>query len=285
MPLAVERVGRLAVLVAAGLSVLAGVAMLVMHLSTDPLVDARAYYDAATRLNAGQPLYPVDASPTGAYLYPPLLAILFRPLALLPFPVAAAAWETVVLAATGLTIRRIGFGSKVRLALAFLALPLAWALAIGQAEPVVMLLLAIGSPWSVALAGSVKLFPWLAALHWAGRRDVRSLAVFTAWVAGLAAVQLVLEPAGTLAYLRLEWLHPAFDVRNFSLYAVHPLAWGVALLAIAVLAVLTARSKAGWPLAVVLVVAAAPRLLVYQLITLLAGFGGPRARSDGGSAR
>jgi hypothetical protein len=58
-----------------------------LHLTTDPLVDVHAYYEAGARLNAGMPLYPPDQDVNGphAYFYPPLFAILFRPLSLLPF--------------------------------------------------------------------------------------------------------------------------------------------------------------------------------------------------------
>ena len=71
---------------------LAGLDTLVLHLSLDPLADVHAYYDAGARLNAGAPLYPSTADPNAPefYRYPPLLAILFRPLALLPFPAAGS---------------------------------------------------------------------------------------------------------------------------------------------------------------------------------------------------
>ena len=65
---------------------------------------------------------------------PPLLAILFRPLALLPFPVAAAIWQAIITGALVLTIRRIGVREPVLIAMGCLALPLCWALSIGQAE-------------------------------------------------------------------------------------------------------------------------------------------------------
>jgi len=60
---------------------------------TDPLADVHAYYAAGARLNAGQPLY-LDGGfldIKDQYLYPPLLAIAFRPLALLPFAAIATA--------------------------------------------------------------------------------------------------------------------------------------------------------------------------------------------------
>src|SRR5262245_66576527 len=83
------------------LGALVGVYMFVLHATTDPAADVHAYYEAGARLNAGQPLYEQDASVTGSrfYFYPPLLAVAFRPLALLPFEVAATIWMALVLAA------------------------------------------------------------------------------------------------------------------------------------------------------------------------------------------
>src|SRR4026209_2877750 len=85
---------------AAVLGLALGTQTLVLHLSTDPLADVHAYYDAGARLNAGLPLYeqPATTNDNEFYRYPPLLAIAFRPLALLPFEVAAGIWEAFLVA-------------------------------------------------------------------------------------------------------------------------------------------------------------------------------------------
>ena len=46
------------------------------HLTTDPVADVHAYYDAAARLNAGGPLYltGVDTNEPRLYQHPPLPA-------------------------------------------------------------------------------------------------------------------------------------------------------------------------------------------------------------------
>ena len=127
-------VGRVAVL-GAVVGALLGLETLVLHLSTDPLVDIRRYYEAGRRLNEGLPLYGlVSEDTTATYLNPPLLAILFRPLALLPFPVAAAIWEIVVAGSLALTIWRAGLNRRVLIVVCWLALPICWALVIGQVE-------------------------------------------------------------------------------------------------------------------------------------------------------
>ena len=111
----------------------------------DPLADVRAYYDAGARLNAGLPLYEQPATTNDAdfYRYPPLLAILFRPLALLPYEVAALAWEALLIVATVATLLRLRPRGPALLATGMLAMPLLWTLAIGQAQALVTWLLAV----------------------------------------------------------------------------------------------------------------------------------------------
>ncbi len=162
---------------AAVLGVILGIETTILHLTTDPLADVRAYYDAGARLNAGLPLY-IQAAGTNDpafYRYPPLLAIAFRPLALLPYHVAAIIWESVVIGATLLTFKRLGLREPVLLVGAWLALPIMWTVSIGQAQALITFLLAVGSPWAVALAANIKLFPALAAIYWVGRREWRPL--------------------------------------------------------------------------------------------------------------
>lgn len=275
--------GRRAVMAVLAVSALVGVALgietTVLHLRLDPLADVRIYYEAGARLNAGAPLYGVGSDTgVGWYVYPPLLAMAFRPLALLPFPVAAVIWEGVIIAATALAVRRAGLTRWTALALAWLAQPVGWALAVGQAEPVVTALLAFGTPASVALAGHVKLVPWLAAAYWLGRGDGKALARFTVWVLTLGLLQLLLEPAATVSMLRGEWLAPAFGTRNISPFALSPLLWAVLAAAGLGLALRLARGRWGWSAAVLLAVLANPRLLVYQLMSLLAAMSDPRGQ-------
>ena len=82
------------------LGLIIGIDTLILHLRLDPLADVRAYYDAGARLNAGLPLYDPAAprrTTPGFYRYPPLLAIAFRPLALLPYETAALIWEAFLI--------------------------------------------------------------------------------------------------------------------------------------------------------------------------------------------
>lgn len=267
--------------------VLAGLDTLILHLSLDPLADVHAYYDAGARLNAGAPLYAQTADPNAPefYRYPPLLAILFRPLALLPFPAAAAAWEVVLMVLFVLTLRRLGVRRpSTWIGLSLLAFPTAWALAIGQAQVPVTYLLVVGSPAAVALAANLKILPLLAAVYWLGRRDVRSLARLSAWLLALAAVQLMLDPTGSLAFLGTISSSQVGAVRNFSPYAVSPILWAVLAAAGTAFALVLSRTRVGWAAAVALSVFASPRLLAYSFATVLAGLSDRSDESPSGLA-
>jgi hypothetical protein len=265
---------RAAAIILAGFGLLLGIEVLILHLSTDPLADVHAYYDAGARLNAGLPLYEQTADPNlnYYYFYPPLLAILFRPLALLPFTTAALIWEAILIVATVLTFRRIGLREPVLFATCLLALPLLWMLSIGQAQALITMLLAYGTPFCVALAANIKVFPGLVAIYWVGRRDWHRLGRFAAWMAALIAFQLVLEPSDTIGYLSFLRTDLVANVQNLSLYAISPALFGVSVVVMALVALRLANTRWGWPAAVVLSVFATPRLLSYQLSTLLAAF-------------
>lgn len=268
---------RIVLTVLAGAGLIVGISVAYFHLTTDPGADIRAYYDAGARLNAGQPLYPPVASTNepGSYHYPPLLAIVFQPLALLPYELAALIWEAVIVAATIFTFVRLGVRRAVVVTACILALSFAWTVVIGQAQAIITWCLAIGAPWTVALATNIKLYPALVAVYWVGRREWRRIGWFTAWMAGLLAVQLVLQPTATIDYLSFITAEQVGEVNNLSLFAVSPILWAGSVVVLGLVALRLAPTRWGWPAAVVLSVFATPRLLSYQLSTLIAAFGGP----------
>lgn len=264
---------RLTIFALAVVGALAGIGVAYLHRVGDPMADARAYYDAATRLNQGQPLYPAGADPNVAdfYRYPPLLAIVLRPLALLPYWAFALLWEAIVVASLALLIRHLGVRSqRTWVAIGLLGIPIGWALSIGQAQVPLTLLLAIGQPWSIALATNLKLFPALAALWWIGRRDYEATIAFALWTGLLAIGQWILEPAGTASFFRTVGLSEVGDVRNISPYAISPQLWVVLLVVGAAVTLAAARTRWGWPIAAALATLSPPRLLVYGLTSLLA---------------
>lgn len=270
--------------VLAGLGFLAGLWVGAAHLRDDPLADARAYYDAAARLNAGVPLYEqaVTTDEAEFYRYPPLLAIAFRPLALLPFEIAALVWEAVVVASFAVLCWRLGRRASTLIALGILALPIGWALAIGQAHVPLTLLMAVGAPWSIALATHLKVLPILIAVWWIGRRDWRALGQFGVWLLGLGLLQLVLEPTGTLAFPGVFGLEQVGGVRNWSPYAISPALWAGLVVVGVVATWRLAPTRYGWAAAVALSVLATPRLLTYQFMGLLAALREPAGTDEPG---
>lgn len=270
---------RLVVFAAAVIGALAGAAVAWMHVLNDPLADAHAYFQASERLNAGQALYPAGMDPNGneIYLYPPLLAVLLRPLALLGFPVFAAAWEAVVILSLVALLRLLGVRRKnTWLAVGLLGIPIGWALSVAQAHVPLTLLLAIGQPWSVALAANLKLTPVLIAIWWLGRRDYQAFFAFLVWLVLLAAVQLVFEWRGTLAFFGSVGVDQLGAVRNLSPFPHSPELWVVLVLAGCLVTLALARTRWGWPAAVTLATLAPPRLLVYMLMGLIAAIREPR---------
>jgi len=255
-----------------------------IHITTDPINDARAYYDAATRLNHGQPLYPagIDPSTNEAYLYPPLLAILFRPLAVLPYYVFAATWEIVVVGTFVMTIRQLGGGFRTYAAIGILGVPIGWAIGVGQAHVPMTLLLAIGQPWSIAAATNIKLFPALIALYWIGRRDWQSFFAFLGYLLLFGLFQLVLEPTGTIAFVNGGvGLGQLGEVRNLSPYVwLSPLAWATLVLVGILVTTALARTRYGWAAAVTLATLSPPRLLLYMFTGLLAAVREPRLAGE-----
>lgn len=267
------------VLIAASvIGLLIGLDTLVLHLRLDPLADVRAYYDAGARLNAGLPLYVQTATTDdpGFYRYPPLLAIAFRPLALLPYETAALIWEGFLIVLFIGTLVRLGLRNEwTWIVTGWLAAPIAWSLAVGQAQVAVTFLVALGAPWAVALAANVKLLPVFVALFWVGRRDWRAVGRFAAWMVGLAVLQLVLEPTATIAFLGFSDLAQVGTVENMSLYGFSPIVWAASVVLLIGLALRYAPTRAGWALAVSASVLVSPRLLMYQLSTLQAGVRSP----------
>lgn len=274
-PGAASNLRRITNLAAFGLAIVGailGAITLWYHLSTDPLADIRAYYDAAARLNAGQPLYPLTADPNlnTFYRYPPLLAIVLRPFALLPYGLFVWLWEGAIVGAFLWTLQRIGLGLRTYIVLGWLGVPLAWALSIGQAHIFVTALFVLGTPMGFALAAHLKVFPALIALYWIGRGEVGYVVGFFGWLVGLSAVQAFIEPQGWSRFWEIATLDQVGNVMNISPYDVSPMLWLV-LLGFGVVAALAfARTKYGWWIAVTVATLAPPRLLLYGLSSLLA---------------
>lgn len=280
------KVANLALFALAVLGAAAGVAVAWMHVLGDPLADAHAYYEAASRLNAGQPLYPpgLNANENHIYLYPPLLAMVLRPLALLSYEWFALLWELAVVATFVWLLQYLGMRKRSTwIAVGLLGIPIGWALSIAQAHVPMTLLMAIGQPWSIAVAANLKLFPALIALYWLGRRDWESLLAFLVWSVLLVAAQLVLDANNTFAFVKAVGFDQTGEpgvLRNFSLYTVSPIVWAALLFAACIGILAAARTRWGWAIAVTVATLAPPRLLTYMLTGLLAAVRQPKPAGE-----
>jgi hypothetical protein len=259
-----------------------GVAHALIHIQTDPLADVPTYYLGGQRLNDGQPLYQdTDPDVNPYYRYPPLLAIAMRPFSLLPYPVFAALWEAGTILVFILFVLRLGVRRRTTwIALGLLGDQIGDAIPIGQAQTHVTWLLALGQPWSVALAGQIKLFPVLAALYWVGRGEWRKLSTFLIWTAALVLLQFVLAPGAVLDYVNSVSLDQVGQSNQLSPYVVSPALWFALVLAFLVITPVVARTRFGWPTAVAFASLAYPRLFGYHLMTLAAALRPPDAEGS-----
>jgi hypothetical protein len=168
----------------------------------------------------------------------------------------------------------------VWLAIGILGVPIAWALTVAQAHVPMTYLIALGQPWSIALAANLKLFPALIALWWIGRRDFESLVAFGGWLLLFGAAQALLEPGGSAAFFGSVGLDQLGEVRNISPFVVNPALWAILLAGGGLLVLALARTRWGWPAAVALATLAPPRLLVYMLTGLLATLRQPKVAGE-----
>jgi hypothetical protein len=260
---------RLARIVA--LAVIIGIGLFNLYIAVTgwTLSDAGAYWQAGLRLREGQPLYPILGSAEGSeiYRYAPWLAWVAVLWTYLPMGLAGVLWSALLLAASAfalLPLARAGAWVLV----AFFAPILVGISAVGNIQPLIVAALVWGvghrtGPLWIALAASLKLFPLLLALVYAGRRQWMAFGV-------------------TLVLTALLWL-PAFLLYDLTSYPVSagqaagliafPVVYfvvtGVALGATFALA----PTRWGWLAGATAVVLALPRLFVYDVTFLMTGLG------------
>jgi len=171
--------------------------------------DFEAYYAAAHRLATGQPLYPPglaeaynSGSYAGLYLYPPPLAVLLTPIALLAQDVATAAWLWLRIAVLvgGIAILPVSATARAAtLAAAALSFPVWYDLNLGNISVALVALSAV--IWrfrerplgavALAAAGAVRYPFGIVWLGWLVARRWRPAAWTVAAGLAIAAVSLL----------------------------------------------------------------------------------------------
>jgi hypothetical protein len=171
--------------------------------------DTEAYWQAALRLRAGEPLYPAAYDPLGSdtYRYAPWFAALWVPLTLLPRELVVGGWAVILIAATAYCAWRAWLASP--LAALVLVPPLTIAASFGNVQPILVAALIWNrGPWMVGLAAGVKAAPLLLAAGWRWRRVALSAAVAAALWAPALLMGAYPTRGGTLLVIPL-WVHLA----------------------------------------------------------------------------
>lgn len=173
--------GRTALPIAAGLSILSGVALTLAAAGPTLGFDFLAYHQAAVRLLAGQPLYDMSFTETGGFglfYYPPTFAPLIVPFGLLSATAATWTWIGLSIAIFLAGVALLPVSRSVRwwlILLAGLSFPFVYAVKLGQVGPILFGLFALGwryleEPARLGLSGAIgaaiKLQPGLV-LVWA----------------------------------------------------------------------------------------------------------------------
>lgn len=221
-------------------------AYLVVRLQFWEMRDVEAYWEAALRLRAGEPLYadPPVPSEYNMYRYSPWFAWLWVPLSLLPKPVAYAAWAAA-LAVASLAILWALLRIRTAAALALAAVMAPWLLSlveVGNVQPLLVAALAFGisrrsGPLWIGVAASLKAAPLLYVLVYVARREWRRVALALLATVVLAAPILLTD----LSYYRSD---PGL---SFSLYGwVSPAAWLAGATAAAAAATVVALRRSPW---------------------------------------
>jgi hypothetical protein len=258
---------QLARTVALAVIIAIGIFNLYIAVTNWTLSDAGAYWQAGLRLREGEALYPALGSAEGSeiYRYAPWFAWLAVPWTYLPQQVAGVLWSALLLGASALALLPL-IRLRAWILVAFFGPILVGISAVGNVQPLIVAALVLGverrsGPLWIALAASLKIFPVLLALVYAGRRQWGSFAV-------------------TVGITALLWL-PAVFLYDLSAYPVSAGEAGAlisfpviyfAVVGIAMGATFTlAPTRWGWLTGATAVVVSLPRLFVYDVTYLMLG--------------
>lgn len=262
---------------ALGLIIGLGIANLYWSITAWTLSDAGAYWDAAHRLRNGGDLYPTvsDVEASNVYRYAPWFAWLTVPFTYLPAVVAGMIWSAILVAASILAVvPLVRQGAWV--AVAFFFPILIGISAVGNAQALMVASLVWGverrsGPLWVGLAASLKIVPILLVLVYVGRGEWRRA------IAAVAVAAVVTMPV--LLYDVSGYVTTTGDAGGLiEVPVLYVAAVGGTLAA----ALRLARGQHGWLAAAAAAVVATPRLFVYDVTYVLAGYPARSAPSDKG---
>ncbi len=272
-----------------GLAICAGygLALVIANVPSWQLEDANAYWNAAQRLRDGAALYPdlSDANAPDVFRYSPWFAWLWVPLTFLPKGAVLAGWSAILMVSSIVVLVPLLRERSVAascLAALFGGLLVRTA-STGNVHALLIAGLVLGAqrrsgPLWIGIAASLKLVPIIYVVVYVGRREWRQAAVVVATATALLAPALLYD----LGHYPLE-LGSSLSLLSIA----GPLPWTAVALGFAGMAVTLARRRHGWVAASVAVLAAIPRLELYDLTYLLTGLNhsevtGQDSRGDDG---
>ena len=266
-------IARFARLFTTALLVGLAIALIAFALSDWTLSDAEAYWNAAMRLRAGEPLYPAvdDVNASTVYRYAPWFAFAAIPLTYLPVQAAGALWSVALVAASCIAVVPLVRARRLALALFFGAVLIGIA-AIGNAQPLIVAALVHGierrsGPLWIAMTASLKVVPLAFALVYLGRRQ---------WVRFGATVVLTL--LFTAPMLAFDLSNYVTDPSDAALLFQWPPLWVGALVAGTIVTLWAAATPFGLLAAASTAALALPRFFVYDISFLLPAASGPAPR-------
>lgn len=268
-PLPQSLPGWLALIGLALLLALMAYALSTYALSREFGSDVAAYWEAAERIRAGEPLYLAGvANASDLYRYAPWFAYAWVPLTFLPREAVTAAWVGLMLAAamaSTLPLLRHGLTGAAAFAV-FAPLQVQGAI-FGNVQPLLVLMLLWGverrnGPLWIAIGASLKAVPLLLALVYAGRGEWRRAGLAVSLTAVLVAPALLFDLSGYST-------QPGPG--NMSLISVSTFLYVAVAVVMACVAVIGAKSRYRWAGGALAMIAALPRFLTYEISFLLVG--------------
>ena len=261
------RWGRLARIVALGLIFGLGIANLYWSLSQWTLSDAGAYWQAAHRIREGAELYPpvANVEASDVYRYAPWFAWAAVPFTYLPQTLAGAIWSAILVAASVFAVVPLA-RRRAWIAVAFFFPILVGISAVGNVHALLVAALVWGEerrsgPLWIGAAASLKVVPILFVLVYLGRRQWLRAAL------SLLATAVLVAPA--FLYDLSDYVTTSGEAGGLI---QAPIVFVIAIVAAVAATLALAKTRYGWLTAAVAVVVATPRLFVYDVTYVLAGF-------------
>lgn len=176
------------------------------------LIDLQVYVAGGAHVLAGAPLYDGGVLLDLPFVYPPIAAVLFAPLTVVPLPVLKIAWTALQIVLLVLVVRRCGAPASLTTPLVALLTatalwldPVRTTLYLGQINIVLLALVFLDLTgrrrgFALGLAAAVKLTPLLFVAYLLVKRDLRAAATAAGTFAALTGIGFLLAPAASVQY-------------------------------------------------------------------------------------